>query len=670
MKNMKWFTRMLALLLVATMVLAGCGKTNVDSTEPTNNKTPDNNGETPYWELLDEVQDTSDLPTWTGDKLEVTIWVSAGSDASMGNYTPDAPVWKELERVTGVIFNHEESYGNGGGSIDAKLPMVIASGRLPHVILGYGCENQLLELFQEDYLVDLTPYYEDGTLDQLTKVLPVEECTPYIYKNYMDEEGSIYAIPVTYAGSEINIAKVWDAANIEVDGYDPQYYATYGDRPHTWSGIGGDAVYIRDDVLQAVRPGALTLEDIRDIYMEDGTFTEEQLFDVGLKSADDFWKLLRDIKAELDANPGKYTDFNGETCEVMQGSFVEGDNWRYSVNLCQWLYQIPANTDYFCFADYTPESEDDLLQWAFLSDFYVDHWRELSKLVREDVISKNSWVDNNAIFNEKLYAGHYLVCYGGLNLQEAGGYTYRPIWVDAPYNAYEVGGFSTVNYLYPLALFKDAFTDEELEQFLHCLNYLNSDVGCANFLWGPESAGWVAYDENGDRYFVDEDVEEYMLDASSIDGNEDPMWNGLFNIYGHSCVWWPLGVRSAIVKPSYTLADTMERREEDAIRLFCPGILEGRSEGENSVFMNSAPQVHVWGMQFEYCQQFWNARTGFEDRIKKMIVSETDADFDKQLAELKAYTEANGLTDENLADFNAKYVEENRDLLVAAGIID
>lgn len=675
MKNMKWFTRVLALLLVAAMVLAGCGQKTPDPTNPKDDSTKPtggaSTGDKPYWELLDEVKDTSELPTWTGDKLEITMWVAAGSDAAMGGYNPDSPVWQELERVTGVVFNHEDSYGNGGSSIDGKLPMVIASGELPHIILGYGCEPQLRELFDEGYLLDLTPYYEDGTLDQLTEVLPVEECTPFLYSNYMDEDGRIYAIPAVYSSSEAQIPAVWDAAQLEIDGYDREYYNTYAGIPLRASGCHyGDAIYVRDDVLQAIRPGVLTRAEIIDIYLEKGEFTAEQIYDVGLKSVDDFWKLLRDIKAELDANPDKYVDANGDPCEVMQGSFTEGDNWRYSVNMVNHLYNVPANIDYFCFVDYNAESEDDLLQWAFLSDFYVDHWRTLSQLVREDIISKNSWVDNNAMFNEKLVAAHYLVTYGGLAYPETGGHTYRPVWVENEHNTYGVGGISSTTFQYPFAIFEESFTEEELEQFLHCINYLNSEAGCNNFLWGPKSAGWFDFDENGERYFVDKDVEEYMMVPASIDGNEDPLWSGLYNIAGHGCVWWPLGARVAYLQPKYTLADTAERLESDAFKFYCPGTLEGQSKAENAVYVNYAPQVHVWGMQFEYCQQFWAARAGFEDRIKKMIVSETDEAFDKQLAELKAYTEANGLTDENLADFNANWVEANRDTLVAAGLID
>lgn len=674
MKNT--FLRILALLLVMSMLLTGCGKGNVaednppaDTNTPVSDEQAPESGAKPYWEMLDEVSDTSELPDWEGDTLEITMWVAAGTDPNLGEIPETDVAFKELERVTGIKYNIEESYGNGGNSVDAKLPMVLASNDLPHIMLGYGIEPQLRELYEEGYLADLTEYYKDGTLDQLTEVMPLEETWDYAYAYYSTEEGNIYAIPSSMVTSYSVVQQIWSAAGISPDGYDPAHFATYGTYPVTWSGVNnGTTIMVRDDILQAVRPDALTAAEIKDLYVQNGGFTSEEIFDLGLKSADDFWQLLRDIKAEIDKN--EYLDANGNKAEIMAGADTEEDNWRYSVDLCGALYQCPPNTDYFCVADYTPADEDSLLQWGYKSDFYLNHWKMMNQMVNEDIISANSFVDNKAGFMEKRDAGHYLVTYGGLYSASHGGYDYRPIWIDGAYNTQETGGFATAQYIYEFGIFKDSFTDEQLDQFMHAINYLNSEVGVKNFVWGPASAGLFEEDAEGNRSYTDVELYEDMVLHT---GNGAAMKYGLYNAYGGEYmgdVWFPTGLRMVIEEPNYVYADRQEISADNAFKFYNPGTLPGKSQGENAMFLTSLPQVFGWGMQFDYIQTFWAARAGFENQIKKMIVAESDAEFQKQYEELLAFTEANGLTDEALADYNAAFVEANRDALVANGILD
>lgn len=674
MKNLKWFSRILALLLVATMILAGCGPAaQQDPTDPPKqtegNETPTTEAtKKPYWELLDEVSDTSELPDWDGDILEITMWVSGPADANLGEIPETDVAFKELERVTGIRYNIEESYGNGGQSVDAKLPMVLASRDLPHIMLGYSFNAQAQELFENDYLVDLTPYYEDGTLDQLTKQFPVDETWDYVYTGFA-KGGKIYGIPSVMLGTETTVSSIWGAANYAPENFDATYDATYGATPSSWGGnVSGDMIRIREDLLQAVRPDTLTQAEIEEIYLENGTFTEEQIFHAGLKSAADFWDLLRDIKAEIDANPGKYLDNNGNEVEVMSGIDTDNDNWRYSVNLIQCVQQAPANTDYFVVANYDAATEAELLEWGYTSELYQAHWKEMNKMIREGVISANSFVDNNAAFQEKMTAAHYAVAYGGNFGMEFENYNYVPVWIDSEFNAYKQGGFSSASYPYFFTLFEGAFeSEEEIEQFLHAINYLNSEVGVNNFIWGPKSAGLFTEDADGNRSYVDEALFNDMIGHA---GTGESQKYGLYDIYGGENlgdVWFPKGIAQAYLDQDYLYACQKEPVATDAYIYFNPGILEGRSKNENNVAAITSPTLYSWGMQFDFVQQFWATRTAFENQIKKMLVAKDDAAYQAELDALVAMTEANGLTAENLKIFNDTYVNQNREVLKANG---
>ena len=534
----------------------------------------------------------------------------------------------------------------------------------------------MAELYENGYLVDLTEHYNDGTLAQLTRVFPVEETWNYVYTN-MAKGGSIYGIPTVLNATETEAPKVWDAAGLEIEGYDPRIFATYISAPTSVSGQSSDGPTIREDLLQAVRPDSLTMAEIEELYAENGTFTEEQIYHVDLKSADDFWDLLRDIKKELDANPGKYLDANGNPVEIMAGIHTEEDNWRYSVNLMGALYNAPANTNYFALMNYEPESADTVLEWGWSSELYQDHWKNMNDMVQEGIISANSFVDNKAAFQEKMNAAHYVVHYGGnyyTDYTDANGdYTYRyvPVWVNSDFNTMKQGGTSSVSYAYMFGLFKKAFkSDEQIEQFLHAINYLNSDVGVNNFVWGPKSAGLFTEDENGVRSYATEALFNDMIGHS---GTGESTKYGLYDIYGGENlgdVWFPKGIAMGYLSDDYAYAGRLEAKASDARKFFVPGILEGKSMGENNINTLNAPNVHQFGLNYEWGKTFWAARTGFENQIKKMIVAKDDAEYQKELDILNEYCATNGLTDDALANFNKEWVNANSEFLKAAGIID
>lgn len=678
-KRMKKVAQVTALTMASVLLLGACGSTDSGSSSEVkeqqssgqaSSEAADTAETKPYWEMLDEVTDTSQLPDWTGDTLEITIWSAGGTGGSAAiSELPETDVaFKELERVTGIVVNVEDCFDNGGNNIDAKLPMVIASGEYPTIIAGWDIESQLAELWEEGYLADLTKYYEDGTLDQMLQWAPLDECS-MIYANRQDEEGYYYLVP-QLLGYTLN--SVYGATGYSPEGYDAEYYNTYGQTPSTATGKPTYyAISVREDILKAVRPDAYTLEELEQIYIENGSFTEEQIFDVGLNSAEDFYAFLREIKEVVDS--GDYVGADGNPVEVTYGPHTEIDNWYWMCFLPHCILGLDSGTDYFASYNANAEDEAHLIQRSIDNEVYVNYMKELNSLVREDIIAKNSLIENAASYTEKNENAHYAVRYV-VNCDTAEqqiantGYAYRPVWVNTEYYE-DFRGFSSMSSNDHFAIFKDALSESELDQLMHAINYLNSEVGINNFYWGPESAGLFTVDENGNRSYTDEELYNCMI------LNED---NGAAEKYGlynknvlHSGFGIVRGIASDFLAPKYLAAGSSDRQALSAMTYYNPGTLPGESYAENSTLININCNVYSGEAQkIEGLANFWVARSAFEDQVKKTIAAETEADFDKQYAALVDLCEDSGLNEETLAEWSAAWVALNEDALRANGIIE
>lgn len=669
----KKIAKSMALLMATMMFVTGCGKTEVDndqtSTGASESTAASETTVEPvvknYWEMLDEVSDTSELPDWTGDTLEVSIWVAGGNDYVFGSISDTNVTFKELERVTGIKFVVDDCYGNGGDSIDAKMPKIVASKEYPTIVWGWNVMSQMNTLYDNGLLADLTEYYENGDLDQLLKWAPLEEMEELLYSKMRAEDGSLFLLPAVS-----NMTGYWDTTGYYPEGYDPTWWASLAN-PQDPSGLYTiNGIWVRDDIIQALYPEAMSYQDIVDTYLEKGTFTEEQIYDLGLNSAEDFYELLRDIKELISS--GDYVGLDGREMEVTYGPNADSDNWEWMTSLPKVLKGFSINTNYFVTGDRTAK-DGNLLVNAYSSDEYVDFMKELNALVLDDVIAQNSLVDNAASWDEKILNGHYAVTYGSLNTRpdnidgSEGGWAYRPIWVkhdsDMTY-----GGFGSVATVQNFGIFKDTLTDEQMDQLIHALNYLYSPVGINNFYWGPESAGLFTVDENGVRSYTDPEVEAAMI---FNEDNGAPLKYGLVNSAMSEpsfCVLAMNNMGSLTLGPRNLNFDKLPKDAKMAVGRFNPGLLEGMSVSVNQVRVNSTCNMYSGAaLAIPGNKQFWDAREGFENQMKKTIVAK---DFDVELQKLIKYAEDNGLTAETTKAWNDLWIEANRVPLEAVGLLD
>lgn len=669
---MKKRWKVLATLMAAAMCVTACGnelasdeKSSAESSQPKESQavSEEKQEETKnYWEMLDEVSDTSELPDWTGEKLEVTVWSAAGTDVLFGEISETNVVFKEIERVTGVVINAEDSFGNGGDNIDAKLPRVVASGEFPTMISGNNILSQFNELYENGYLADLSEYYDNGYLDHVQYWLPVEEMESVLYSKLRAEDGSLFLIP------NVDGQVYQAAAGYSVPEISQEYYNVYGSAPkHEGGKSTSAAIFVRDDVLKAVRPEALTTAEIKEIYMKEGSFTKDQIFDIKLESTEDFVELLRDIKEEISS--GDYVGLNGDEVEVTYGPNADTDNWGWMVNLNPLMSGFDAN--YFTMLTVENAENGTMFDWGFRNDIYVDHMKTLNGLVREDIIAQNSLVDNAAIFDEKLKNGHYVVTYA-TNMSKvdggADGWGYRPVWIDMEYDkTVELQTMSTSSYI---GIFKDSVPEGQMEQLIHYIDYINSEVGWNLLFYGPESAGLFTVDAEGNRVYTDPEVKACMIDCEDNGAN---VKYGLLNQNVASMSFdgcWPVVVYPIHLSPYYKNKINLDKVESDAFIYFNPGTLPGKSWNENSLKMDDLYTMYSIGLNIESIAEFWKARAGFENQMKRVIVAATDSEFNTQLQALWDYAEEFGLTDEALKEYNELVIEANYNAFKAAGYVD
>ncbi|MBQ8813145.1 MAG: extracellular solute-binding protein [Lachnospiraceae bacterium] len=676
--------RVVALLLgmaMAVSAMAGCGNTvtvkesesstaeSTGTVETTVGSTEEET-EKPYWEMLNDVSDTSELPDWEGDTLEINFWFAASTTAGVDPFSayPETDVaWKEFERVTGVKVNWDECFDNNGQNIAAKLPMVVASKDLPTVVMGYGIDSQMRTLYDEGYLADLTEYYENGDLDQVTYWLPTEEMS-FVYDQMRTEDGAIYGIPYGETGNGTRMANLYEKTGYSVEEYDAEYFNIYGKNTTSQAGrTSAQTIWIRDDILTALYPEAMTMDEIREVYMENGTFTEEQIFDLGIDSFEEFQDLLRDIKELIDG--GGYVGLDGKPMEVMYGPHTETDNWYLGAFLPYFVTGAGSSTDYFSYVDLTEKDPEQVVKRTIDSEWFVEYIKGMNEMVREGILAKDSLLDNKTMWAEKVNNHHYAVHYvqnSNGDKYAGDGYKYRPVWFDIPVRE-DVSGISTVTLNTYYGIFKDTLSDEEMDQLIHAINYMNSVVGTNNFFWGPESAGLFTTDADGHRTYKDEAL------YNSVIHKED---NGEFRKYGlcasgtasapNNVFFRSLG--STFLNPQYLEKQYLEKGEGSAYLIYNPGILPGRTETDNTLYVTQASTIHgAFGQTNEDIKTFWSARPGFEDQLKKVLASESEAEFEANLDKLRVYADENGLTAETMKTFSADWVEANKADLALAG---
>ena len=621
-------TRILALALAMVLVigsLAGCGEKTVETSLP-------------YAINEMDVDVIDELPDWTGEKLDLKLWWGQGTNhVAIGKTKKDDKFQAEFARVTGITLNEKESFDNGGVSIDSKIARVVASNTWPHMATDLHGEI-LDQLIEQDLVYDLTelvPKYMPNFMSYINSNDELREI--WERNNFID--GKLYSF--THIGNNVFMFS------------DPEF--TPDKYPGMTSAFEDTGfIYVRDDILKAVRPEAHTVKELQDIYVANGEFTEAEIADYTIDSLDELRKLLEDIKALGVKENGK---------EVWPIYTYDGmDNWSL---FCQAAFFSGAGYDtansYFIYYD----AKEDKLKNPVKEQWYKDYIKFWNQLYRDGLASEEAFIDTKATFDQKKANGEYAIFYG-LNAPptqdalKAGGkdYAYRKVFVTIPTDYERFGHARTIGLgagITRVVFFKNMLTESQLEQILRAIDFGYTDAGMKFAQWGSEKAGLYEEKEDGTFRFVDKEFET----AIAYDGDQDILYD-----YGYSS-FPPISVLLGNVKGRlnkyheqfvYQPIKDANRSPENYQTKFKYSYVKPLEELPTLDF-----QWHVYNFlsDVEGIKSLFAARQGAEDAFTHCLAAKSDEEFDKAWEELIVFEERNGYTDEALEEANKVLIEKN-----------
>ncbi len=652
----KQLTKICSLILAMVMIVtvfAGCTK---DKTTPSNTPAAE---ETPapeattapnlaYYDMYDTVQDSSDLPDWTGKQLKLKVWYTHGTGDAK-RLTPEMDVVSpEAKRVTGVELDKDTSFDNGGNENTVKLGMLNAANDWPDIAFmsGIGAFKDMLAAGKVYDLTEAIQKYAPN----LAKRMPFD-LFPKIkdeITNY-NQTGETFTFPLLLGEPDKSLKKL-----------DPSFVS-----PNAQNGPNGfNWIWVRDDLLKKLYPSAKTQNEIDDLYVKNGKFSKEDIYDVPVKTKEDFYKLLYDMQALIKAEG---IQENGKPVQVSY-AFGGGDNWSALTQLFTNLNRIPANNNYFTYYDKEAKS----VQFMFQQDFFKQGVLELNKLVRDKVMDPNSLLENNASHLENLNNGQYAVAYlydtpDESVLKAAGkSFRYRKLWLDSPVNTDKfIAPAGPIGNNYNIAIFKDSVAEEDVPQIIRYLDYMISEVGEKMYTWGPRSAG-LFEEKDGKRTFKDKDLEDAMVynkdNGSSVKYNLNNTRLGSTSGYGNAWPYYPTYMwGNSTVAPLYTYEKV--RSPGDALAFFDPGNLPGNTQAEMSTTLKADTAVWVFFGPVAAANEFWKGRDALEKTLTKTMAAKDDAQFEELWKTFQDQATASGATPETLKAINDYFAKENAGML-------
>ncbi|MDR1438544.1 MAG: hypothetical protein LBJ10_00570 [Clostridiales bacterium] len=609
----------LALAPASILALASCGK-------KAETERIEVDGDYPW--LDGGLKDSSDIPTWEGQQLALVHWNGQGVGGDIVRMPTDDVVTPEITRVTGVSIDYNNSFDNAGQTADVKLAQMIATKSFPSIVAAPG---NLKKLVEADLIYDLTDYMPVYGRTALTRY---PASVVQAHQEIIGVPGRIYVYPY-----EVNSPK-FSQPELSVSDI-------YGQLPTNGMCL------IRDDILKMLYPSARTQDEIEALYMQNGGFTEEEIFDVPIKSAEDFVQLLYDIQALglMEGTQKVYPTY----------AFAGGDNWDLMQNLWSWWdgWGGDINNTMFTYWDKaTKQVELTPKQGFFKNDMKI--WNQL---VLDDVASQESLTLPRDVFVEKMNNGLYALTYGanwpdGDALKLAGkDYRYRRLFLDIPINrerflVMENPAEATGN---GICIFKDSVKEEDLPQILRWMDFQISEVGDKLMAWGPRSAGLFDEGEDGRRSFKDPALADYM-----VYGGESELSNKYNLISGRSQLVEPYG--HGIAFPAYydgynkyspQLMYEKERSVEDTDQYF-----ESRRVRSVEAVMSNYPAIWSFANLLESVQSAWESRPAVEAALTKVLAAPPDG-FEAAYQNLLATLEQYGWDDDMMREINETYREIN-----------
>jgi hypothetical protein len=588
-----------------------------------------------------QVDVIDDLPDWTGEQLDLTVWYGSGTNnPSIGKTKNNDKFQAELKRVSGISLSEKTSFDNGGESCDAKIAKIVSTKSWPHI--GVGVEaNVYTMLLEEDKIYDLTEY--------IPKYMPN-------YMNYVNSSKEIQREIDRYKHNG-KICGWFGLSKFSYRYLDPEFSnEKYEDilpplESRTW-------FWIRDDILKTLHPEAHTVKELQNIYLENGDFTNEQITDFTIKSRDEFRQLLEDIDSlNLVENGRKVWPFY-----ISEGT----DNWSLLAEF-DGLAEAGNNSgvNYFAYFDagkkkiVNPAKEE---WFKELVKFY-------NELYRDGLASEEAFIDTKAAFEQKKNNGEYAILYGlatppPAEVLAAGGknYGYRKVFIDIPVNHDRFLEVDASRLLsdYQLIFFKDKVNETQLEQILRFLDFFYTDAGMKYAMYGPEKSGLYKENDDGTIEYTDNAFRDAMIYA----GDDQILVD-----YGYTS--FPVITQfiggSTSYFNKYNPRLMYSGKEENTERIASNYVNEFKiSKVKPKPSYPLAAQgwtVYSYTGKVAGVKSMWDARQVIEDALKSVLASKSEEEFEKSYASFVAIEERNGYDDACFEEFNKVYNELNSEYM-------
>ncbi|MDR1530766.1 MAG: hypothetical protein LBS62_01010 [Clostridiales bacterium] len=596
----------------------------------------------------DEVEDSSDLLDWTGKQLTLRVWNGHGTGDALRNKSSNDVVSPEIKRLFGITLDADNSFDNGGQDLASKLAVLAATNDFPEI--GYNIIND--DLIAGDKLYELTellPQYAPHIYEFMQKY-----SSRTLTKGY-NGSGKLYSVYMNVGNDADSIRTIYPDVDLE-------RYSNIGAPTDTMGSL--TYISVRDDILKLMYPNAKSQQEIEDLYVKNGSFTREEVYDIPLKSRQDVIDFFYLMKKTIDDNNITEDGKPVYPLAVAQGQ----DNWA----LMAWLRNQmdgKASFNYFTYYDVPTKS----IQLGFKQDWFKEDVRLFNQFVRDGIAPEACLIENNEIFNNKLNNGEYATGYAyvqpDLSKQVAAGKTwqFRKVYFDIPQDTTatipqrnEVKGWDQ------LSIFKDKVAEEDLPQILAWLDFMYTEAGQKLVAWGPRSAGlWEEVD--GVRRFKPEykELEDnlvynnenganvtYNLASTRLDYTRPLNYPTMYVGFQGGGLWAPRFV--------YDLS-TGERDPGGANIAFNTGVFASQKLPKD-VIVTSAD---IWSFtnEVEGAKRFWDVRaTGFEPLLTRCLAAQSDAEFEAAYQAMIDFAEQNGLTDEAVKEcqtlMETKYAED------------
>ncbi len=594
-------------------------------------------------------KDSSDVPSWTGKQLTITRWDAFGTgNTGKKEAATDDVVTPELTRVTGVTIDKDKYFDNNGETTSTVLAKLVASNTLPSIAFNPD-RDVVKEMAKEGLIYDLTDYYAKYCGDIL-KYAPKDKL-PGLYDNTWvsgAQTGKIYAAPFSFQPKWM----------LEADStIDPQKWSIYpGAAPRDPS----PHFYLRDDIIKKLFPNAKSRDELEQIYAKNGKFTKDELLDIPINSEEDFIKMLYDIKA-LGLKEGNK--------EVYPFFLTEGshDYWGLMNCFLNGLYgwnpdgMTGPDNNYYTFWNKKTQQVD----YFYRQPIFKKAVTQMNKLVRDGIVPKESFIDNNENWKAKMNNGLYAVTYAWFLPDEQAmkkanlNFRYRKVYVNIPQDtetfSYTKG--SPDDGMQCFVIFKDSVKEEDVPQIMKYFDYLTTEAGQKLLYWGPKSAG--LFDEaNGERTFKDKELGKACVD--NVDNGENSKYGLLSAQPWTNVTQWPrLFQVASKYAPAYEAAgkviEPSKAQDNFLLGTVDPFKAEVNGQGANFwSFSAFSPDI----------TKFSNAKMEHEKALESCFIASSDAEFNKAYDAYVAKAKQLGLKEEILPDLTKIYTEQiNKDYM-------